>query len=113
MNKNYLEIGLIYEKSIFERFKHIYFQYGLESLFTTLRLSIAIGWIVIYVAEYGSATIGRGGLGYFIAHNRQMGNVEEQFAGVIILATLSFIMDYIVRRVQKRCLKWQNKEGTL
>lgn len=109
INKNYLEIGEIYEKNLIERFRYIYFPYGLESLFTTLRLCIAIGWIVIYVTEYGDAEEKLGGLGYFIAHNRAMGNIEEKFAGVIVLAALSFTMDYLVRLAQKHYLKWQNK----
>ena len=113
INKNYLDIGAIYEKKIFERFKLIYFPYGLESLFTALRLSIAIGWIVIYVVEYGNAIGKTSGLGYFIAHNKAMGNVEKQFAGVIILAVLSFIIDFIIQKMQKRFLKWQNKEETV
>ena len=113
INKNYLDIGSIYEKKIFERFKLIYFPYGLESFFTALRLSIAIGWIVIYVVEYGNAKGNMGGLGYFIAHNKAMGNVEQQFAGVIILAVLSFIIDFIIQKIQKHYLNWQNKKETV
>jgi ABC-type nitrate/sulfonate/bicarbonate transport system permease component len=78
-----------------------------------LRLSIAIAWIVLYVVEYGDSSEKTGGLGFFIAHNRYMGNIEQLFAGVVILAILSFIMDFIIQIIQKHCLKWQNKKETV
>ncbi len=109
INKRYIEIGLIYEKKLWARFKEILFPHGLESLFTTIRLCIAIGWIVIYVTEYGNSTQNVGGLGYYIGYNRSMGNVEKQFAGVIVLALLSFGMDFLTVKLQLRYLSWKNK----
>lgn len=110
VQNSYLELGSIYEKSRWEKFKNIMFPSGLESFFTSIRLSIAIGWIAIYMTEYGSTTDKSMGLGYYIGYNRQIGKVEEQFAGVIVLGVLSFAMDKFIQLGQDHFLRWQERK---
>ena len=110
VNKEYLELSDIYEKSKKQKFLHILFPYSLSVILTTLRISVAIAWIVLFITEYSSASQNEGGLGYFISYARQMGFVEKQFSGVLILGILSYIVDSIIKNIQNRSNVWMNLE---
>lgn len=106
ISKKYIELGRIYEKNYWEIFRSIYFPNGLGTFLTSLRFSIAIGWIVLFVVEYSNSPSNTGGLGYLIQDFRYTGKTEEMFASVLILAIISYVLDRIITIIMKFKLKW-------
>lgn len=104
--QSYLELAGIYEKTHWERISRILLPAALPAVFTGIRISLAISWIMIFIVEYSSAEVGWGGLGWFIAASREVGRVEHQFAGVLVLGIIGFISDTAVARYQNRKLAW-------
>lgn len=110
IDKEFIELSNIYEKNNFQSYLNILFPYSLSTILTTLRINVAIAWIVLFITEYGSASQNSGGLGYFISYARQMGLVENQFSGVFILGGLSYLLDTIIRNIQAKSSLWMNLE---
>lgn len=104
--REYLELADTYEKSLFQRIWHIYLPAASPSIFSAVRLALAIGWIVIFFAEYGAAMQGSEGLGWFIADARSVGQVEDEYAGVLSLAFIGYLTDDVVYRIQRKQLAW-------
>ena len=110
MSKKYIELGKIYQKSHWTIFWSISFPNSLEIFLTSLRFSIAIGWIVLFVVEYSIAKVNMGGLGYMIERFRHNGKVEEMFASVLMLALVSYLLDRIILLIMHKKLKWIDYE---
>jgi sulfonate transport system permease protein len=106
--RQYIELSHIYEKNVFERLWHIYLPASAPNVFTGLRLALAIAWIVIFFVEFGSSQEGTEGLGWFINDSRQMGRVEDEYAGVLLLAIVGYLTDLLVVIVQDYVLVWSD-----
>lgn len=109
IDKKYIELSRIYEKSFWTRFYEISIPHSLEEFLTNIRFSIAIGWIVLFIVEYSNAPINRGGLGYTIERFRKAGKTEEMFASVLLLASISFALDKLVVIIIQKKTKWKSK----
>jgi sulfonate transport system permease protein len=105
----YIEVARIYEKSRIEIIRKILAPSALPSVVTGVKVALAISWIAIYIVEFSSANPKLGGLGWFIADAREVGRVEEQFAGALILGILGFVTDALIDRWQKKQLKWTTR----
>jgi ABC-type nitrate/sulfonate/bicarbonate transport system permease component len=110
ISKKYIELGKIYEKNHWIIFSSISFPNSLEIFLTSLRFSIAISWIVLFVVEYSNSLANTGGLGYLIQDFKYTGKVEEMFASVLILAIVSYLLDKSIVLIMKRKLKWTDKD---
>ena len=104
--RDYLELADMYEKGQLDRIWQIFLPAASPSIYAAIRLALTIGWIVIFLVEYGSAKQGTEGLGWFIADARSVGQVENEYAGVILLAMVGFLTDDLVYRVQRRTSRW-------
>ncbi len=104
----YIELSMIYEKSSYRKFKDILLPYALPSILTSLRLTVALSWVIIFFVEYGTAERGSEGLGWFISDARAIGRIDDQFAGVIVLAILGFVADRLLSNFQKSMIAWKN-----
>lgn len=104
--RHYLELADMYEKSPWDKVWHVYLPASSPSIFAGVRLALSIGWIVIFFVEYASAQQGSEGLGWFISDARAVGRVENEYAGVVMLALAGFLTDDAVRLLQRRVLRW-------
>ncbi|MEM9077144.1 MAG: ABC transporter permease subunit [Bacteroidota bacterium] len=109
IDKKYFELSRIYEKRFWSRFYEISLPHSIEEFFTSLRFSIAIGWIVLFIVEYNNAPMNQGGLGYTIERFRSNGQTEETFASVLILALLSYLLDKSITILMKYKTRWKSK----
>jgi len=111
-SRRYMELCQVYEKSKSEILFKVLLPESLSAILTALRISLGIGWIVLFFVEYATADLGKEGLGWFIANARAVGRVEEEFAGLIILALTAFLLDNVILVVQKKLVYWkQTLEG--
>lgn len=108
ISKQYFELSSIYEKSWISMIRNIYLPASLPSILTGIRIALAISWIVIFFVEFGSSVEGSEGLGWFINDSRQMGRVEDEYAGVFTLAIAGYLTDLIVLKIQRYSLRWAN-----
>lgn len=88
--------------------RHVILPAVVPAIIGALRASIAFGWVVVFFVEYASAQEGRQGLGWQIADARNMGRIEEEFAYLIILGVVAFVLDVLVNQIQKRALGWMH-----
>ena len=106
LNPDYIELGLIYEKSRISIVTEILLPASLPAIIEALRLSLLFGWLAVALAENASAELPCGGLGYYIIRAKAQGQYPEMFAGSIILGLFAFSLDCIVARIQFHCSKW-------
>jgi sulfonate transport system permease protein len=108
VGRHYLELADIYEKGFLERVREILLPSAAPAIFASIRTSLAFSWIVIFFVEYASARQGSEGLGWFIADSRQVGKIEEEFAGLVFLGLIAFATDRMFASIQRRTLVWSD-----
>jgi sulfonate transport system permease protein len=105
-SREFRELLLIYEKGWVERISKVYVPASALAIFTAVRISLALAWIILFFVEYAISQRGSEGLGWFIADARATGRVEDEFAGLLMLGILAFVADGIVAALQRRSLRW-------
>ncbi|WP_372460391.1 ABC transporter permease [Actinomycetospora soli] len=87
-----------------EVLRHVVIPGALPSALTGLRLSLGIAWLSLVVAETVSAD---SGLGYLIMDAREFLRTDVIVVGLVVYALLGLGTDALVRRVEKRALRWR------
>ncbi|KRF08044.1 ABC transporter permease [Paenibacillus sp. Soil766] len=78
---------------------------ALPGILLGLRLSVAISWLGLVVAELiGSQE----GIGFLINYGKQNSSAELIFVGVIIFAVIGKLVDSLVRWLERRWLSWRD-----
>lgn len=78
---------------------------ALPGILLGLRLSVAISWLGLVVAELiGSQE----GVGFLINYGKQNSSAELIFVGVIIFAVVGKLVDSLVRWLERRWLSWRD-----
>ncbi|WP_298464014.1 ABC transporter permease [uncultured Erythrobacter sp.] len=107
----YIELANMYEKSRLSLAASILLPASFSASLIGVRIALAISWIAIFVVEYSSADQGMAGLGWFIADSREVGKIEDQFAGVLVLGILGFGSDAILAYWSKSRSVWSKTVG--
>jgi len=79
---------------------------ALPSIITGLRIGVGIGWMTLVAAEMISVHSGYG-LGYMIMLARDVARYNLVVAGMVVIGLVGFLMDRIIKAVEKRVLKWR------
>lgn len=106
VGRPYLELADLYEKSAAEKLREVLLPSAAPAIFTALRTSLAFCWVVMFFVEYASSKRGSEGLGWFIADARQVGKIEEEFAGLVFLGAIAYFSDRLLAKIQSRMLRW-------
>ncbi|MEN6427281.1 MAG: ABC transporter permease [Phycisphaerales bacterium] len=106
--RHYLELADIYEKGAWEKIREILLPSAAPAILNSIRMSLILCWVVIFFVEYASARHGAEGLGWFIADSRQVGKIEEEFAGLLFLGLIAYFSDRLLSAVQRRALSWSD-----
>jgi NitT/TauT family transport system permease protein len=78
---------------------------ALPGILSGLRVSVAIGIILLVAAEMLGAEYG---IGAYILQAGSLYDLERLFAGVLILSLLGILTNWIIGMVEKRMLRWRN-----
>lgn len=108
----YLELAALFEKTPGDKLLHVLLPSTLPALFTSIRISLVIGWIVLFFVEYAVSFQGSEGLGWFIADARQVGRVEDEFAGMLMLGLSAFTLDSVIAVLQRWLSRWNQTART-
>lgn len=82
---------------------HVVMPATLPSVFTGLRVAIAVAVLVTISAEY---IVGGSGLGYLIFNSRALFKIEDAFVGIVVVAVLGYLLQLIVMRIGRRVTRW-------
>jgi nitrate/nitrite transport system permease protein len=85
----------------FSKFKYvvkILFPYSLPHIFTGLRLSIGVAWLVIVAGEMLSGGMG---IGFFIWDSWNAGSMEKIIGGILIIGIIGLLLDKGFSLLQK------------
>ena len=84
--------------------RHVYWPSALSWMFSSLHTSVGFALVGAVVGEYlGSSA----GLGYTIQQAEGVFDVTGVFSGMLILATVVILVDYLVTLVERRLLVWR------
>jgi sulfonate transport system permease protein len=103
----YLDAARSFGVSRWQEFVHVLLPGTLPSVFTALRVAIAVGVLVTISAEF---LIGDSGLGYLIFHSRSLFRMEESYVGILAVALVGFALQAIVVFIGTRVTPWSRSE---
>ncbi|MBV6658096.1 MAG: ABC transporter permease [Devosiaceae bacterium] len=78
---------------------------AMPGIFSGLRVSLAIGIILLVAAEMLGA---RRGIGAYILEAGSLYDLERLFAGVIILSALGVVVNFVLGLIEDRVLRWRS-----
>lgn len=92
----------------FSRFKQVVglaLPASMPNILLGLRLSLAVAWLGLVVAELMGST---SGIGYLMSDARQFNKTPIVFVGIIIFAVVGKLTDSFVRLLERRLIKWRD-----
>lgn len=106
--RGYIDAARTFGVSRWQEFVHVLLPGTLPSVFTGLRIAVAVGVLVTISAEF---IIGDSGIGYMIFNSRALFRLEESFVGIMLVALLGFALQAIVVRVGVRVTPWNRSKS--
>ena len=79
---------------------------GLPSIVTGLRVGLGVAWMSLVCSEMLPGSVA--GIGYLITHAYQLTRIDIVIAGIISISAVSFLIDNIFRKIERRFFKWQS-----
>lgn len=103
--KEYLRVSKIFSKSKRKTFFKVVVPATTPFLINGFRIAIGIAFIMVFVSELAGAS---SGLGYFIANAQIVYRADRMIAGLIVLGSLAFLVDYAFVHLSKKFFPWVN-----
>lgn len=92
-----------------ERLRHVLLPGALPGTLIGLRQALGFAWLALVVAEQINASEG---LGYLINNARDVQETDTVVVGILVYAILGLLTDAIVRRLERRALRWRDEEAS-
>lgn len=89
-----------------EIFRRVIVPATVPQLFVALRVSLGVCWATLVAAELIAA---QRGLGASIQKAGNFFRIDDIYAGIILIGLCAVLMDYVVRLVQRRAVRWQER----
>jgi taurine transport system permease protein len=77
---------------------------ALPEIITSLRFQFGLALGYVMLAEAIATT---SGLGVMLNNNERMGNIEQNYALLFIIALLAFVIDFLIRFFQRGLFQWR------
>jgi sulfonate transport system permease protein len=103
VDRKYIEVSTIFMKSKPDVITKVIFPAALPSVFTGLRIGIGSAWISVIGAELIAAS---SGLGFLISYSRELQQPANMLVGVFTIGIIGWLINVLIRSVEKRLLKW-------
>ncbi|MCG7381189.1 ABC transporter permease [Paenibacillus sp. ACRRY] len=105
VDRHLFEVARVLEFTRLQTITKLIIPASLPSLFLGVRLSIAVSWLGLVVAEMmGSSS----GIGYIINDARSFSLTSVIFVGIIVFAIVGKVTDSLVKLAEKKLLRWQD-----
>jgi sulfonate transport system permease protein len=105
--QKYLEVGQVLVLPRHLLLRKIILPGALPSIFTGLRQGIAHVWISLVIVEMMAST---NGIGYLMSWARTLFQLDEVIVCIVLIGVIGFTLDFSLRRVEMRLLRW--REGS-
>ena len=77
---------------------------ALPDIITSLRFQFGLALGYVMLAEAIATT---SGLGVMLNNNERMGNIEQNYALLFVIALLAFVIDFLIRFFQRGVFQWR------
>lgn len=98
VSKDYIDVARVLEMSRWRRIIKIILPASLPYIFTGLRISLGIAWLVIVAVEMLTGGIG---IGFFVWDEWSRLNLSSVFLAVLVIGVTGLLLDYAVGKVQQ------------
>jgi len=105
VDRTLVRMGQSFGLSWFSIVRKIVLPGALPGILSGMRVSVAIGIILLVAAEMLGAEYG---IGAYILQAGSLYDLERLFAGVLILSVLGIVTSWIIGRVEQRMLRWRS-----
>jgi nitrate/nitrite transport system permease protein len=95
--KDYLEVAQVLEMPRWKQLVKIVIPASLPYIFTGLRISLGIAWLVIVAVEMLTGGVG---IGFFVWDEWSRLNVSSVFLAVFVIGLTGLVLDYALARLQ-------------
>ncbi|MBD6616545.1 nitrate ABC transporter permease [Komarekiella sp. 'clone 1'] len=96
--KDYLDVARVLEMPRWRRITKIIWPASLPYIFTGLRISLGIAWLVIVAVEMLTGGVG---IGFFVWDEWSRLNLSSVFLAVLIIGLTGLVLDYAVGKIQE------------
>jgi len=96
VNEDYMNVAKVLRFTAFEKVVQIILPVAVPFIFTGMRLSLGIAWLVIVAAEMLTGGIG---IGFWIWDEYNNLNYENIIIGIILVGFVGFFLDLIMGRI--------------
>lgn len=97
VQKDYLDVARVLEMPRWRQITKIIWPASLPYIFTGLRISLGIAWLVIVAVEMLTGGIG---IGFFVWDQWNRLNLSSVFLAVIVIGLTGLVLDYLLGRIQ-------------
>ncbi|MCM0590691.1 MAG: nitrate ABC transporter permease [Gloeotrichia echinulata IR180] len=98
VSKDYLDVARVLEMPRWRQITKIIWPASLPYIFTGLRISLGIAWLVIVAVEMLTGGIG---IGFFVWDEWSRLNLSSVFLAVLVIGLTGLVLDYAVGKVQE------------
>lgn len=77
---------------------------ALPAIMTGLRVGLTVAWMCVVAAELIAAG---SGVGYLIMDARQLSQYDVVMVGMITIGVIGKLMDWLIRRMERRLIRWR------
>jgi len=95
--KDYLDVAAVLEMPQYRKIFKIIWPASLPYIFTGLRLSLGIAWLVIVAVEMLTGGVG---IGFFLWDEWNRLNLSSVFLAVIVIGITGLFLDYVISKLQ-------------
>ncbi len=97
VNKDYLDVARVLEMPRWRRIIKIILPASLPYIFTGLRISLGIAWLVIVAVEMLTGGVG---IGFFVWDEWSRLNLNSVFLAVLVIGLTGLLLDYAVSKIE-------------
>lgn len=97
VSKDYIDVARVLEMPRWRRIYKIILPASLPYIFTGLRISLGIAWLVIVAVEMLTGGVG---IGFFVWNEWNRLNLNSVFLAVLVIGVTGLLLDYILGQIQ-------------
>lgn len=102
VDKKYLEVAYILEKSKLITLIKVVLPSALPSILTGIRLGVGGAWKSVVAAELIAAS---SGIGYLISYAREVSQPGVMLVGLLTIGLIGLLIDFVILRVQHKIIR--------
>lgn len=98
VSKEYLDVAQVLEMPRWRQIIKIILPASLPYIFTGLRISLGIAWLVIVAVEMLTGGIG---IGFFVWDEWSRLNLNSVFLAILVIGSTGLVLDYLIGKLQQ------------